>query len=177
MLKVAGGKYRSRMLEVPNELTVPTKSMVREALANALKANLVGANVLDLFAGSGALGIELLSRGASKCSFVDVSFDAIRVIKHNLSLLKENNGYVYQEDFHSFLNKAKEKFDIVLLDPPYKEIGWYQEILTILLNNDLINDGGCIVLEYENSLSVDETPFSRVRDYKYGRSKIKIFWR
>lgn len=177
MLKIAGGKYRSRLLEVPLECTVPTKSMVREALSNALKENISGANVLDLFAGSGALGIEMLSRGAMKCTFVDASNEAIKAIKHNLSILKEINGNVCNMDFRSFLMNANEVFDIVLLDPPYKEIGWYQEAINILLDKKLIKDGSVIVLEYEDSLIIDEKSFARVRDYRYGRSKIKILWR
>lgn len=177
MLKVAGGKYRSRLLEVPLESTVPTKSMVREALSNALKENIPDANVLDLFAGSGALGIEMLSRGSNKCTFVDKSSDAVKAIKHNLSILKEENGVVFNEDFRVFLTNCKEVFDIVLLDPPYKETDWYQEVLNLLLEYNLIKDGSAVVLEYENSITVNEKDFSRVRDYRYGRSKIKILWR
>lgn len=177
MLKVAGGKYRSRLLEVPPEVTVPTKSMVREALANALRDKINGAVVLDMFAGSGALGIEMLSRGAKTCYFIDQSKDAARIIKKNLDTLKITDSYVINSSYVNALNQIKEQVDIVLMDPPYKDISFYQDGINLLLEKKILKDDGVIVLEYENEIVVDETPFQEVRNYRYGRSKIKILWR
>ncbi len=177
MLKVAGGKYRSRLLEVPPEVTVPTKSMVREALANALRDKINEAIVLDMFAGSGALGIEMLSRGAKTCYFIDQSLEASKIIKKNLETLKITDSHVINSSYKDGINKITEPIDIVLMDPPYKDISFYQDGINLLINKGILKEDGVIVLEYENEISVDETPFEEVRNYRYGRSKIKILWR
>ncbi len=177
MIKISGGKYRSRMIEVPPSITVPTKAMTREAIASAIKKNIPEARVLDLFAGSGALGIEMLSRGAASVTFVDASKEVVNIIKNNLSSLKETHYELLNEDFRGALSILKEPYDIVFLDPPYKETGWYQEAIHLLLEKELLKDNACIVLEYEGEIVVDETPFREVRSYRYGRSKIKILWR
>ncbi len=177
MLKVAGGKYRTRLLEVPPDVTVPTKSMVREALANALRNKIDDAVVLDMFAGSGALGIEMLSRGAKTCYFIDQSKDAAKIIKKNLDTLKITDSYVINSSYVDGLNKIKEQVDIVLMDPPYKDVSFYQNGINLLLDKKILKDDGVIVLEYENDIIVDEMLFQEVRDYRYGRSKIKILWR
>ena len=121
MLKIAGGSYRSRIIETPSSLTVPTKSMVREAVANALAMDFRGAEVLDLFAGSGALGLEALSRGAKEAYFVDSAPEAYEVIAKNIASLKAN-GKAFCGDFDAELtsfHQAGIRFDIVFLDPPY----------------------------------------------------------
>ncbi len=177
MLKIAGGKFRSRQIEVPEVVTVPTKNIVREALANALRYKIPSANILDLFAGSGALGIEALSWGANKAYFVDKSLDATRTIRKNLASLKIENAEVINADFKDALNKINDKIDIVFMDPPYKDVEFYQEGVSLLLSSSILKDDAVIVLEYENEIVIDETPFEDVRNYKYGRNKIKILWR
>ena len=243
MLKIAGGKYRSRLIEVPEVVTVPTKNIVREALANALRCKIPSANVLDLFAGSGALGIEAISWGAKKAYFVDKSPEAAKIIRKNLLSLKIDNAEVINADFKDaiskipsanvldlfagsgalgieaiswgakkayFVDKSPEaakiirknllslkidnaevinadfkdaiskipaKIDVVFMDPPYKDVDFYQEGVSLLLSSSLLNDDAVIVLEYENEINIDETPFEEVRNYKYGRNKIKILWR
>lgn len=177
MLKVAGGKYRSRQLEVPPNGTVPTKSMVREAIANALLPMIPGARVLDLFAGSGALGIEMLSRGAKEAVFVDHSPEAARIITSNLVLLKETNGKVVCADFRSAIESFDAPFDIVLLDPPYAELSWYDDAVQELLQHNLLKEGSAVMLEYEQEPTLDASSFSRSRSYRYGRTKVTILWR
>ncbi len=177
MLKIAGGKYRSRLIEVPEVVTVPTKNIVREALANALRYKIPSANVLDLFAGSGALGIEAISWGAKKAYFVDKSPEAAKIIRKNLLSLKIDNGEVINADFKDAISKIPAKIDVVFMDPPYKDVDFYQEGVSLLLSSSLLNDDAVIVLEYENEINIDETPFEEVRNYKYGRNKIKILWR
>lgn len=177
MLKVAGGKYRSRQLAVPSQCTVPTKSMVREAISNAVSPLIPGARVLDLFAGSGALGIEMLSRGAKEAIFVDRSPEAARVIESNLASLKENAGKVLCQDFRSALSSFEKPFDLVLLDPPYAELSWYGEALNELWEHSLIKEGGAVVMEYEKEPPFEGSRFSRIRTYRYGRTKVTILWR
>jgi len=177
MLKVAGGKYRSRLLEVPPLVTVPTKNMVREALTNALGDKIRGAVVLDMFAGSGALGIEMLSRGAKYAHFVDSSSDACEIIRKNLFSLKEDDAHVWNMPYEKAILSLPSQVDIALMDPPYKDIDFYQKGVALLLDKKVLKEDGVIVLEYEKEINIDETPFREVRNYRYGRNKIKILWR
>ena len=111
MLKIVAGKYRSRQIEVPESVTVPTKNRVREAMLSSLGNQIQGANVLDLFAGSGALGIETLSRGSAHCDFVEVDSKAAQVLAENLKKLKEMNGTIHCCDFSSAISSFSTPFD------------------------------------------------------------------
>lgn len=180
MLKITSGKYRSRLLEVPPSVTVPSKSIVRTALSNALMDKMEGAAVLDLFAGSGALGIEALSRGAAHADFVDQSFEASHVIGNNLDRLKENNGRVYCLDFMEALKSLhmqSKRYDIVFLDPPYALKESYKESIDYLLKNQMLNDGAAIVAEYEGEIEVPLSQFGSSRTYNYGKSHVLILRR
>jgi len=177
MIKVVAGKYRSRVLEVPPSLTVPTKSVVRLAIGNALSSVIKDANVLDLFAGSGALGIECLSRGARKCDFVDSSLEAIKVIKKNLDLLQEKNGLIHHCDFREFISTCSSSYDIVLLDPPYKSLAFYEESISMILSHSLLNNDGVIMAEYEGNVTFNEEAFSKNKRYNHGRSKFILLWK
>ena len=174
MLKLVSGKYRSRAIEVPPNVTVPTKSMVRTAVGNALMDELRGAEVLDLFAGSGALGFESLSRGAKHCVFVDASREAIAIIRKNAETLKEKNCDILFMDYEMALSKFKNPFDIIYLDPPYKMKEVYENVPMAILEKGLLKDGGAIVLEYEGEITVNKEPFSSYREYSYGRTHVLI---
>ncbi|HAS56305.1 MAG TPA: 16S rRNA (guanine(966)-N(2))-methyltransferase RsmD, partial [Firmicutes bacterium] len=120
MLKIIGGKYRSRIIATPSIETVPTKNIVREALFSAVSFDLDG-NTLDLFAGSGAIGIEALSRGAKKSYFVDKSISSCKIIESNLKTLKEDNGIILNMDYMDALKKLNEEnvsFSFIYIDPP-----------------------------------------------------------
>lgn len=180
MLKITSGKYRTREIDVPPFDTVPTKNVVRTAIGNALTNDLFAASVLDLFAGSGALGIECLSRGAKECDFVDSSKDASKIIEQNLERLKEPNGKVFCMPFLDFLNslEAKKKYDVVLLDPPYKEKEYYGEATALLLEKNLLSSNAVVVIEYEGGEPFfPKESFKSVRTYHYGRTYVSIYWR
>ncbi len=175
MLKITGGTYRSRMIDLPETGTVPTKERVREALLSALANDIPDARVLDLFAGSGALGIETLSRGASFCTFCDASPKACAILKENLRKLKEEKAEVIQGDFRLALEsfaKQKKVFDIVFLDPPYVEIGYYGEAVRFLLENRLLSDHAAVVLEFEGEPNLSFEGFAREKRYNYGRTHV-----
>lgn len=180
MIKIVAGKYRSRSIEVPSFLQVPTKSIVRTAIANALNGDLPSAQVLDLFAGSGALGIEALSRGASHCVFVDCISDATSTIERNLSVLHETHGEVFCLNALEALEKfglEKRIFDLVFLDPPYKEKELYAQCVKTLLDEGLLSSRGVIVNEYEGELVLPQTGFSFAKTYNYGRTNVLILRR
>ena len=177
MIKVVGGKYRTRNLEVPPHLEVPSKSIVRTGMMNALSMDLPGSICLDLFAGSGALGIEALSRGAKFCFFGEYDATSCEVIRKNLTTLKEGNAKVIHSDFAGVLNNFSDKYDIVFLDPPYAMKDVYKDVPRFLIEKDRISKNGVVVLEYEGEVDAPKELFSRYREYHYGRTKVMILWR
>ncbi len=179
-MRVVGGIYRHRLIEFPDDAKHirPTKDRIREAIFSAL-GDLSGYKGLDLYSGSGAMGIEALSRGCSFMTFVDVNKLAIETTKKNISSLKITNVEIlFQDDMSAIDRFIKERrvFDIVFLDPPYKE-GKYEELVDLFLKNDLLSEHGIIVMESDRDIKVDESLFTKVRYYKYGEIKVMILWR
>ena len=175
MIRITGGKYLSRKLLTPEtDATKPTMDRVRAGVFSALQGDIQGSNVLDLFAGSGSYGFESLSRGAKEATFVENGPFALKALQSNVKTLGvESEIKISPTDYLSFIHKCAEQFDIIFVDPPYKMFD-YQEIVNNLLNNDLLTTDGIIVLESEDDLSIDESPFSKVKKYKYGLAKIYI---
>ena len=130
-MRVIAGEARGRRLEAlpGTEITRPTMDQVKEAMFSIVQFDLPGARVLDLYAGSGQLGIEALSRGAAECVFIDRRADAVKLIQENLALCRlADRARVRQGDALPYL-RSGEKFDIVFLDPPYAS-GLLQQALT-----------------------------------------------
>ncbi len=181
MVTIGGGYYRGRKIEVPSYLEVPTKSIVRLGVANALSMYLDDASVLDLFAGSGAVGIELLSRGAKSCVFCDKESEAISVISKNLNSLHIDNSIVMQGDYRVNLDKLikqDKRFSIVFVDPPYHDKEAYEYCWSLLKDEELLLNDGIVVMEYEGNIPVmNDGYFARSRTYRYGRTSVTIFWR
>ncbi|MFA5283566.1 MAG: 16S rRNA (guanine(966)-N(2))-methyltransferase RsmD [Bacilli bacterium] len=180
MIRIVAGKYRSRMIQTPSSpLTMPTKEMVREGVFSALGEKVINAVVLDLFAGSGALGIEALSRGAKKAIFVDSSKEAAHIISENIHALGDDNAEVLNLSYEMALDKFQRddiKFDIVFLDPPYKS-ETYISIIKTLIKNELLSSFAIIIVESDKELVFDATLFSKIKTYRYGYSKIYIMRR
>lgn len=174
MIRITGGENRSRLLETPNTtLTKPTMDRVREGVFSALGDAVKNANVLDLFAGSGSYGFESLSRGAKFATFVDSSYDAIKVIRRNSVNLKCEKINIKTEDVLSFLSGNPGNFDIIFVDPPYK-LEVYEEIVKTIIDKEILSSNGIIVLESERELEIDEPMFKSVRLYKYGIARVYI---
>ncbi len=175
MIQIIGGKYRSRKIETPpSTTTLPTKNMVRGAMMSAL-GEIGGASVLDLYAGSGALGIEALSRGASHCLFVEKDPGANRIVRDNLALLKEGNAEVWLSDDKAALERMKRenrKFDIVFLDPPYALKQSYQYDVDYLLREGLADYSTKFILEFEGEIPFDTSEFGFCREYHYGKTRL-----
>lgn len=177
-MRIVSGKYRHRLIEYPEDpsITRPTKDRIREAFFSALGNN-DGKVCLDLYAGSGALGLEALSRGASYCYFVDISKKAIDVIKKNIDSLKiDKNEYKLMnvKDIDA-INLIDKKVNLVLLDPPYKE-GKYEEIIS-LLEEKCLDEKYIIVCESDHELDFDANKYSLIKKYKYNEIYITIMWR
>ena len=178
-MRIVGGKYRHRIIIYPDDATHtrPTKDRVREAIFSAI-GDISNARVLDLYAGSGAMGIEALSRGASHCTFVDISPIAIKTIKENLNNLKiDNNEYevINNKDINA-IESFKNKFDLIILDPPYEE-GQYELIVNLLKEKDLLSEHAIIVMEANRSIKLENIDYIKNKEYHYGEINVFIYWR
>jgi 16S rRNA (guanine(966)-N(2))-methyltransferase RsmD len=152
-MRIIGGKYRSRVLaEFAGENVRPTSDRAREALFNILALKIYGARVLDLFAGSGALGIESLSRGAKEVVFNDFSKDSIAIVKKNLTTLKIPVGgveaKVVQGDYLACLEQARGQFDLIFIDPPYA-LHIENRILDLIKKYNVLAKDGLIIVEHD----------------------------
>lgn len=148
-MRIIGGRWRSRNLKFISAPNLrPTPNRVRETLFNWLQNTIVEARCLDLFAGSGALGLEALSRGASEVVFIEKHRAAAQQLAQNLLLLKANNN-VINTDAKSYLLKENNAFDIIFLDPPFRQ-HFLPQILDIIIEKALLNQNGLIYLEHES---------------------------
>ena len=177
-MRVITGKARGVQLKTPEGmLTRPTADRVKEALFSIINFDLPGASVLDLFAGTGQLGIEAISRGANRAVFIDAREDACKIIRENIRRTKfENQARVIRSDYLEYLRRCKEKFDIILLDPPYAEV-FLENALKSITEIDILQSGGIIIAErpIEKELLLDFEGFTRSKDYKYGKTLLTIY--
>ena len=178
-MRIVGGKYRHRLIVYPDDATHtrPTKDRVREAIFSAI-GDISNARVLDLYAGSGAMGIEALSRGASHCTFVDISPIAIKTIKENISNLKiDSSEYeiIKNKDIIA-IESFKNKFDLIILDPPYEE-GQYELIVDLLNKKDLLSENAIIVMEANRFIKLENIDYKKNKEYHYGEISVFIYWR
>nr|WP_286170866.1 16S rRNA (guanine(966)-N(2))-methyltransferase RsmD [Harryflintia acetispora] len=175
-MRVITGQARGRRLLSPAGMEIrPTSEVAKEAIFSILQNELPGARVLDLFAGSGQLGIEALSRGAGYCVFVDVSRQAQQVVRENLQKTGlQENASVAAMDAAAYLRGSRERFDIALLDPPYQK-GILEQVLPLCAA--LMRESGVIVCETERREDPPETAgdFTRYREYRYGKAKITVY--
>ncbi len=179
-MRIIGGKYRHRKIYWPIDPNIrPTKERIREAVFSAL-GDLSSFSFLDLYAGSGAMGLEAISRGASFTLFNDYSPSAIECIQRNIKELNiiEAHQVLLLDDI-SALNKFKKEnmvFDIVFLDPPYKDEK-YNEIINQIIADGILSTRGIIICESNHPLNIDESTFSKVKVYKYGEILITMYRR
>lgn len=177
-MRVITGKARGVQLKTPEGMqTRPTSDRVKEALFSIINFDLPGANVLDLFAGTGQLGIEALSRGAKRAVFVDAREDACKIVRENLRRTKlEGEAKVVRSDYLDYLRRCKEKYDIILLDPPYAEV-FLENALKCITEIDILQSGGIIVTErpIEKELSLVFEGYTRSKDYKYGNTLLTLY--
>lgn len=179
-MRVISGLAKGVNLKTPDGMsTRPTTDRVKEAMFSIIQFEIPGARVLDLFGGTGQLGIEALSRGAKSAVFVDVQDSACKLIYENLKRTKfEKTGKVIRSDYLSYLKNTTEKFDIILLDPPYVEV-FLENALNLITEIDILQTNGIIVTErpVEKDLPWDFPGYSRSRDYKYGKTLLAIYRR
>lgn len=175
-MRVISGTAKGIPLKTPaGDLTRPTTDRVKEALFSILQFDLPGSKVLDLFGGTGQLGIEAMSRGADEVVFVDARADACRLIKENLNRTKFK-AKVIQSDYLEYLRSSKEKFNIIILDPPYAEV-YLEKALRRISEIDILSTNGIIAIERPlgKELPWNFEGFTRSKDYKYGKILLTFY--
>ncbi|MDR5658308.1 16S rRNA (guanine(966)-N(2))-methyltransferase RsmD [Serpentinicella sp. ANB-PHB4] len=180
-MRVIAGTARGIQLITPNDNEIrPTKDRTKEALFSAIHNYLYGKNVLDLFAGTGSLGIEALSRGARKCYFVDNRKESLDLVHENLKKSKlTSDGQVLLMSASQAISKLSSdgiQFDIVFLDPPYsKDI--LNNILSQISIEKLVHPDSIVIAEHEADIELDEEieMLTKFKTKKYGKSEISFF--
>ncbi len=176
-MRVITGSARGVVLKTPEgQNTRPTSDRVKEALFSILQFDLPGAKVLDLFGGTGQLGIEALSRGAREAVFVDHDAKACALISENLRRTRlTQQAKVVRSDYLTYLKTTKDRFDLILLDPPYAEI-FLENAMNCIMEIDILQSGGIMVTERPlgKELAVEHPGYERSRDYKYGNTLITL---
>ena len=179
-MRVISGTARGRKLkEPPNMGTRPTTDQVKEAVFNIIQFDVEGRRVLDLFAGTGQMGIEALSRGAREAVLVDLSPVAAGIVRQNLATTGfTGSARVVQSDWRAFLSACREKFDLIFLDPPYKET-MLENALEAIAAIDILSEHGIIICESprEKELPDLAAPYEKGRDYRYGKIKVTLYHR
>ena len=177
-MRVITGTARGIQLKTPEGMvTRPTADRVKEAMFSIIQFEIPGAAVLDLFGGTGQLGIEALSRGAKSAVFVDAGEPACRLIRENLKRTKlEGQARVVRADYLDYLSRTGEQFDIILLDPPYAEV-FLENALKRITEIDILRSGGIIIAERPlgKELPWEFPGYTRSRDYKYGKTLLTVY--
>lgn len=177
-MRVITGKARGVSLKTPDGMkTRPTADRVKEALFSIIQFDIPAAKVLDLFGGTGQLGIEALSRDAKSAVFVDNREDACRLIRENLKRTKlDSDARVICSDYENYLKNCRETFDIIFLDPPYAEV-FLENSIKLITEIDILQTSGIIVTERpaEKELLLEIPGYSRSKDYRYGKTILAIY--
>ena len=179
-MRVITGSARGVRLKTPEGLlTRPTSERVKEAVYSIIQFEIEGSTVLDLFAGTGQMGIEALSRGAKEAVFVDERREACALVRENLRRTRlEQGAHVVQSDYLSYLKGCQKTFDLIFLDPPYRE-KLLENALNAIWEIDILSDRGIIICERPADKQL-ETAFpglQRGKDYRYGKTWITLFRR
>lgn len=175
-MRVISGTLKGRNIEGFNlDGTRPTMDRVKESLFAMIQNNIHNSTCLDLFSGSGNLGIEAISQGASKSYLVDFNKKAIKVIRSNLNKFGiSDKCVVIYGDFKKVLKEIDTKFDIIFLDPPYKT-NYIEEAIKLISDNDLLNNNGLIICESDSlEKIIYSSEYSMIKDKKYGDKYVVI---
>lgn len=178
IMRIITGTARGKRLITPegNDIVRPTPERVKEGLFSAIQFDLAGRRILDLFAGSGQLGLEALSRGAESAVFVDNSDISLSALRENLKCTGFENARVVKSDYSAFTAVCDQQFDIAFLDPPYAA-GLFEKAIAACA--PLMSSFGIIICEHPESAELPEriSGFSASRQYRYGKVCVTVFRR
>ena len=174
-IRIISGKYKGKLLKILDEKDLrPTTNRVRETIFSWLN-NIENSNVLDLFAGSGALGFEAYSRGAKKVTLVELNKNTSKQLQAVAESINPKDLTVVNSDALEFLNNCNQQFDIDFIDPPYK-LNIYKDVLTSLLKRNLINENSIVYVEMQNGSSQSVPGYEIFREHSAGNAKYSL-WR
>ena len=176
-MKITSGLYKYRNIEIPKGIR-PTTEKVREAIFSMIRDWIPDAVVLDLFAGSGALGLEALSRGAAKCYFNEKSRANFKILLSNISNCKaEELSVASNRDYQTCIAGSTESIDVVIMDPPYAELGYYADCFNLLQDYGLLDKGSIVIAEhlYGNPLDECYGNLTRIKEKKYGTIGVDVY--
>ena len=177
-MRVTSGELRGRRIHTVHGLHVrPTSDKVKQAIFNIIQFDIEGKRALDLFAGTGQLGIEAISRGARSCTFVERGREVVKILKKNVEEMGIKNAQILEQDCFIFLkSKGREQFDIVLADPPYSKDN-IDLTLQGLVDGGFLANGAIVVVESDKGEdSIDEyRGLALVKEYRHGRTVIKLY--
>ncbi len=174
-MRIISGKYRGRVLSgFKGDNIRPTADRVKESLFNILSSGVAGARVLDMFCGSGSLGIECISRGASFVHFNDISKDSLAVLKKNL--IKIDGNYTVTNSDFSCCIKAGDKYDLIFIDPPYASDAGIKA-LRLIADGKILSENGIAVYERDRSFDGEISGLQKYDERKYGKTYITLFKR
>jgi 16S rRNA (guanine966-N2)-methyltransferase len=179
-MRIIAGKAGRIAIKVPSAVARPTTDFVRQAVFSILGEKVENARVLDLFAGSGALGLEALSRGAKSCTFVDEHRQAVSVIQENLAKARLDGGHAVKSEVTTFLKRDAATYDLIFADPPYWKFYGDKDHITELLKSGLLPprlapDGWFIVEISSHQKSPESEEFTIVARREYGSSTILLY--
>ena len=179
-MRVITGLARGRKLKEPAGMeTRPTTDRVKEGIFSSIQFELEGRRVLDLFGGTGQMGIEALSRGAAHCTFVDLRKEAAAIIRENLALTGfQDRARVVQGDALAFLSRCGGAYDVIFLDPPYGS-GLLEKAIETITKIDIVSENGIIVCENGSSAGwpLVPRPYCLQKEYRYGKIKTALYRR
>ena len=179
-MRVITGSARGRKLgELQGKDTRPTTDKVKEALFSIIQFDIEGRKVLDLFAGTGQLGIEALSRGAAEAVFVDLRKEAAALVRDNLKRTGlDGCAQVVQGDYLAYLTRCGRRFGLIFLDPPY-HTGLLEKALKTVAAIDILSENGIMVCESASEELLPELalPYKKGREYRYGKIKLTVYHR
>ncbi len=159
--------------------TRPTTDRVKEGIFSSIQFEIEGRRILDLFGGTGQMGVEALSRGAAHCTFVDLRKEAVSIIRENLELTGfTDRSRVIQGDALAFLSRCRETFDVIFLDPPY-DSGLLEKSMELVTTIDIVSENGIIVCENGSSAGwpTVSPPYRLQKEYRYGKIKTALYRR
>lgn len=178
MLKIIAGEYRGRVLKTPEGKQVrPSSGLLRGVIFNVLGDFVAGKKVLDIYAGSGALGIEALSRGAAEVTMVEADRATVGLISQNLELLKvQDKARVIIQDALEFISSSGGKYDIILADPPYLA-NVSSQILDLISKHDLLAPGGILVIQHHRAEKIVSETEKLVlwKNKRHGKSSVEFY--
>ena len=175
-MRIIGGKHRGRKLaEFQGAEIRPTADRVKESLFNILSVRIIGARVLDLFCGSGNLGLESISRGAESVHFNDISKECLKVLEKNVGAVGERQACrVTNADYLTCLNATKDVYDIIFIDPPYR-FDYGVPALQTIADRKLLRDGGVVVYERDRPFDGEVIGLRLYDERKYGKTYLSFF--